>query len=461
MSTKPALTLSSLWRSDIAPTLALGLPLAGAQLAQMAINTTDIIMVGWLGPVELGAVVLANNLYILFWFFGMGMTQAIIPLAAQALGRKAPRDLRRTVRMGLWAVALYCLPVWTVLWFTRDILILLGQTPELADLAAGYMRIMQWTMLPSLAIMATRAFVTVMNRPQIVLWATIGGAVLNAILNYVLIFGHFGFPRLELQGAAIASFCTQMLAFSILAAYVVTQPRLRRFNVFGRLWRSDWPVFFQILRMGAPIGLTIVAEGFLFTGSTMMMGWVGILPLAAHGIALQIASITFMVPLGISQAGMTRVGLAAGQRDLDGIARAGWTALWLTLGFMTLAAIAFWTIPGPIVSLFLDFDNPASAEVLAIAVSLLGVAAVFQIADGAQVAGGSILRGLGDTMTPLLYALVGYMAIGMTLSYVLAFPLGLGGVGIWWGLAGGLASTAIMAIWRFARRKEAGLLPAV
>nr|WP_280116365.1 MATE family efflux transporter [Pannonibacter sp. XCT-34] len=454
------MTLPALWRSDIAPTLTLGLPLAGAQLAQMAITTTDIIMVGWLGPVELGAVVLANNLYILFWFFGMGMTQAIIPLAAQALGRKAPRDLRRTVRMGLWAVALYCLPVWAVLWFTEEILILLGQSAELAALAADYMRVMQWTMLPALAIMATRAFVTVMNRPQIVLWATIGGAVLNAALNYVLIFGHFGFPRLELVGAAIASFCTQLLAFLILAAYVVTQPRLRRFNIFGRLWRLDWPVFWQILRMGAPIGLTIVAEGLLFTGSTMMMGWVGTLPLAAHGIALQIASITFMVPLGISQAGMTRVGLAAGQRDLDGIARAGWTALGLTLAFMALAAIAFWTIPGVLVSLFLDMDNPASQEVLAIAVGLLGVAAVFQIADGAQVAGASILRGLGDTLTPLLYAMVGYMAIGMTLSYVLAFPLGLGGIGIWWGLAGGLASTAVLAIWRFARRREVGLLPA-
>ncbi|MEM8703856.1 MAG: MATE family efflux transporter, partial [Pseudomonadota bacterium] len=195
----------SLWQSDILPTLSLGMPLAGAQLAQIAINTTDVLMIGRLGAVELAASVLAFNFYMLLWFFGMGILQAVIPLAALARGQRRPRDLRRAVRMGFWISVIFSVPVWIVLFFTESILLLLGQEPELARLAGIYMRVLQWTMLPALLIMAIRGFLTVMERTQVVLWATIAGAVANAILDYLLIFGHFGFPRLELVGAGFAS----------------------------------------------------------------------------------------------------------------------------------------------------------------------------------------------------------------------------------------------------------------
>lgn len=448
-----------LWRREILATLTLGLPLVGAQLAQIAINTTDVLMIGWLGAEELAAAVLAFNLFILIWFFGMGTVQAVIPLAAKARGKRAARDLRRAVRMGLWVVTLYCLPVWVVLWNTEMILIYLGQDPEISAMAAVYMRVLQWSMLPSLCIMALRGFLTVMERTQFVLWATIGGAVLNAILDYVLIFGHFGAPRMELVGAGIASFGTSLATFLLLAVYVSRQRQLRRYAVFGRIWRSDWPVFFQIVRLGWPIGATIVAESSLFTASAIMMGWLGTIPLAAHGIALQIAAITFMVPVGFSQAGMTRVGLAAGKGDIEGIGRSGWAALALTLIFMGCAAVVFWTMPEPLVSLFLDFDNPQATPVLALAATYLGVAAVFQLVDGAQIIGASNLRGLGDTKVPLYYALFGYWVVGITLSYGLGFGAGMEGVGIWWGLAGGLAVVGVLANVRFARRQELGLVP--
>ncbi|WP_122522039.1 MATE family efflux transporter [Pannonibacter phragmitetus] len=453
-----ALPAKSLWLSDIRPTLVLGLPLAGAQLAQMAINTTDVIMVGWLGPVELGAVVLAQNVYILFWMFGMGVCQAIVPLAAAARGRKDARAMRRSVRMGLWIVACYCGPVWLLLWFSEDILLVLGQEPQISAAAGAYVRVMQWSLFPALAVMALRCFLTVTGLTQVVLWVTVLSAFLNGGLNYLLIFGNFGFPRLELVGAAIASVLTSSFGFLLLAVYVTRHRRLRRFAIFGRIWRPDWPDFFTIIKVGTPIGATIVAEGLLFSGSTLMMGWLGTVSLAAHGIALQLAAITFMIPLGISQAGMSRIGIAAGQRDRSAVARAGWVTLGLALVSMGCAAITFWTIPEFLVGLFLDSGHPDTPPVLALAAVFLGVAAIFQLADGAQVAAGSILRGLGDTMVPFLLALAGYIAVGMTTAYVLAFVIGLGGVGIWWGLAVGLAFTAVLAIWRFSQRERLGLV---
>ncbi len=448
----------SLWRSDILPTLALGLPLAGAQLAQMAINTTDVLMIGRLGPEELAASVLAFNFYTLLWFFGMGILQAVIPLAARARGQRKPRDLRRAVRMGFWIAVLFCIPVWGVLFFIERILLALGQEPKLAELAGHYMAYLQWTMLPALLIMAVRGFLTVMERAQVVLWATIAGALVNAFLDYVLIFGEFGFPRLELKGAGIASVFSASTTFVFLLVYAIVHPKLKRYYVLGRIWRSDWPVFFQILRLGIPIALTIIAEGSLFTASSIMIGWLGTLPLAGHGIALQIASITFMVPVGLSVAAMTRVSLAAGRGDHAGAGRAGWTSLGVTMLFMGCFAVLFWSAPETLVGLYLDLDDPEARKVLAYGASFLLVAAVFQLADGGQIIGVNNLRGLGDTTVPLFYALFGYWVVGISLSLGLGFAAGWGGVGVWCGLAGGLASVAVLANLRFARREKLGLV---
>ncbi|WP_298819845.1 MATE family efflux transporter [uncultured Roseibium sp.] len=448
----------SLWRSDILPTLALGLPLAGAQIAQMAINTTDVLMIGRLGAQELAASVLAFNFYMLLWFFGMGLLQAVIPLAARARGQRKLRDLRRAVRMGFWISVLFCIPVWCILFFTESILLLLGQEPELAYLAGHYMRYLQWTMLPALLIMAVRGFLTVMERTQVVLWATIAGAVVNAIADYLLIFGEYGFPRLELVGAGIASVFSATTTFLFLLAYSVWHPQLRRYNIMGRIWRSDWPVFLQIVRLGTPIALTIIAEGSLFTASSIMIGWLGTLPLAGHGIALQIASITFMVPVGLSVAAMTRVSLAAGRGDHAGVGRAGWTALCTTVAFMGCFAVVFWSIPEVLVGLYLDLSDPEASEVLRYGVSFLLVAALFQLADGGQIIGVNNLRGLGDTTIPLFFALFGYWVVGISLSLGLGFAAGWGGVGVWCGLAGGLASVAVLANLRFAKRERLGLV---
>ncbi|EFO31466.1 multidrug efflux protein NorM [Roseibium sp. TrichSKD4] len=453
-----AVSAAGFWRSDIRPTLMLGMPLAGAQLAQMAINTTDVLMIGRLGAEELAASVLAFNVYMMTWFFGMGVIQAVIPLAAKARGQKDLREMRRAVRMGFWVVSIYCIPAWVVMFFTGDLLVYLGQEADVSAMAGTYMRYLQWSLFPALLIMAIRGFLTVMEMAKIVLYATICGAIVNAILDYLLIFGHFGFPRLELIGAGIASVGSSLATFIYLTVYVLRHKRLRRYNIFGRLWRSDWPVFFQIWKVGLPISITIVAEAGLFAASAIMIGWIGTLPLAAHGIALQLSSLTFMVPVGLSQAAMTRVGLAAGRGDKEAVGRAGWSALLVTLSFMFAFAVLFWTIPEQLVSLYLDFENPQAEAVLALGVSYLIVAALFQLVDGGQIIGVNNLRGLGDTTIPLIYALVGYWVIGIALALSLGFGAGWDGVGIWCGLAGGLVTVAILANLRFYRREALGLI---
>ncbi|WP_417687087.1 MATE family efflux transporter [Roseibium sp.] len=449
---------SGLWQSDIRPTLSLGLPLAGAQLAQMGINTTDVLMIGRLGAEPLAASVLAFNMWMLLWFFGMGIIQAVIPLGARARGRRAARELRRTVRMGLWISVLYCLPAWCLTFFTEEILVALGQQPKIAALAGEYMGALQWSLLPALAIMAVRGFLTIMERSKMVLLATLAGVLVNAVLDYLLIFGAFGFPRLELIGAGIASVVTSMSTFLILLVYATNRRGLKRYAILGRIWRSDWVVLARILRLGLPIGLTLVAEGGLFAASSVLMGWIGTIPLAAHGIALQISSITFMVPVGLSQAALTRVGYAAGRNDPVAIGRAGWAALGITFAFMSCFAVMFWLIPETLASLYLDLDNPKSAEVISLAVSFLAVAAIFQIADGAQIIGLNNLRGLGDTTIPLIYAGVGYWVIGISLSLGLGFGMGIGGVGVWTGLAGGLAFVGVLTNIRFYKRDQLNLI---
>lgn len=448
------------WHSDIKPTLTLGLPLAGAQLAQIAINATDVLMIGRLGAEELAASVLAFNMYMLMWFFGMGIIQAVIPLAAQARGRRDPRELRRVVRMGLWVSFLFSIPALIVMHFAEEVLVFLGQDPALAKLAGGYMDWLKWTIVPGLVQFALRAFLTVMEKSQVVLFATITGALANAVFDYLLIFGELGFPRLELVGAGIASVGSSMATLLFLLIYSLRHRQLKRYSLFGRIWRPDWQVLAQILRLGLPIAVTIVAEGGLFSAASILIGWLGTLPLAAHGIALQIASITFMVPLGISQAALTRVGLAAGRQDRGGIGRAGWSALAVAEIFMFCCAVTFWVIPETLISFYLDLSNPQSGEVLSLAVSFLAVAALFQIADGAQAIGTNILRGLGDTTIPLVYALCGYWVIGISLSLGLGFWASWGGVGIWSGLAGGLATVAVLTLVRFYRRESLGLVKA-
>ena len=438
----------------------LGLPLIGAQLAQMSIHVTDTVMIGRLGPEQLAAAVLSTQTFFLVWIFGAGFAQAVMPLAAAAVGRGDVRAVRRSVRMGLWVIMLYAALAMFLLWHYEAILLALGQDPAVAARAGAFMRILQWGMFPALGIVGLRSYLAVLGRANLILLVTIVGALLNAVFAYTFIFGHFGAPALGMEGAAFASLGTNSAMFLITIVYTRLSPALQVYELYVRFWRPDWPAFFEVIRLGLPISLTVIAEASMFSFASIMMGWLGATALAAHGIALQLASIAFMVPLGLSNAGTVRVGMAYGREDWDDLGRAGYTTLALTALVSGTGGLLFWLLPETLVGLYLGRPNPATADVLASGISLLWIGAVYQIFDGLQISGAALLRGLKDTRMPMLIAAFSYWAVGIPVAWLLAFPLGLHGDGIWWGLALGLAVASTLMCWRFHRRAAWGLTPA-
>jgi multidrug resistance protein, MATE family len=311
-------------------------------------------------------------------------------------------------------------------------------------------------MLPWLLFQAMRNFLAAVERPGWVLGVSIAGIVVNAILGWALIFGRLGLPELGIFGGGLASSIVWTLLALALLAVTLTDRQFRRFHLFGHLWRPDWPRLKRMLRLGTPIGLAFAFEGAVFGAAAYLMGLIDAASLAAHAVALQIAALTFMVPWGLSQAATVRVGRALGRRDLGGMARAGWTAWVLGVLFMATMAALMWIFPRELVGLFLG-DTSANAQVIRLAVTFLAVAAVFQIFDGAQVVGAGMLRGLHDTRVPMLFALLGYWGIGLGFGAWLAFARGWGGVGIWVGLALGLAIVSLLMLARWSLRERLGL----
>ncbi len=447
------------WLDEVRATLALSWPIIVTNLLQIALTTTDVIMIGRLGPDALGAGVLGVTLLFFFVIFGIGVVSAVAPMVARARGIRSysVREVRRTVRQGLWAAIAIAVPVWTILWFAGPIYLLLGQKPDIAASAARYMATLQWSFLPFIAYIAMRNFIAAVERPLWGLWAGLIGFAANALAAWCLIFGELGFPRLELFGAGIATTASSTVMFSVLALVAVFDRRFRRYHIFGRFWRPDWPRFRQLWALGLPIATTLVFEVSIFNAAVILMGLIGKTALAAHSIAIQIASVTFMVPLGFGQAVTVRVGRAYGAGDRAAITRAGWTAFAMGVGFMGFTACMMLFAPRLLIAAFLDEAQPENLPVVELAVTFLAIAAVFQLVDGAQAVASGMLRGLHDTRVPMLLAGLGYWGIGFPLGVVFGFPLKLGGAGVWMGLATGLAVVAVLMTSRWLMRERLAL----
>ncbi len=448
------------WRGEALSTLVLAWPLILTNLAQTLMTATDVVMMGWLGPDALAAGALGSNLYFATMIFGLGLTTATAPMIARELGRKghSVRDVRRTVRQGMWTAVVVTVPIWIALWQSEAILLLLGQEPALAKAASEYVRALQWSLLPFFFFLVLRSFISALERPLWALAAGIVGVLVNAAAAWCLIFGHLGFPKLGLVGAGYATTFADCVMFAMMAAVVLMDRKFRRYHLFGRFWRADWPRFRELWHLGLPIGATLVFEVAVFNGATFLMGLIGAAALAAHSIAMQLASLSFMVPLGLAQAATVRVGRAFGAHDKEGIRRAGWTAYVMGVGFMALTALAMVLAPRWLVGVFLDLDTPANGPVIELAVSFLLIAALFQVADGGQAVAAGMLRGLHDTRVPMIYAGIGYWCIGLLLGVVLAFWMGLAGIGLWIGLATGLTVVALLLLGRWLRRERLGLV---
>lgn len=425
----------------------LGMPLILSNLAMFAINITDTIMLGWYDVTALAASTIAGTMFFVIFIVGAGFAQAVTPMVAAAAEEDDERQVRRVTRMGLWLSIIYGLAVTLPFFWAEEILIAIGQDPEVSALAHIYLQIVIWQMVPALIVMTMKSFLAALEHAAIILWATIGAAIINAFVNYALIFGNWGAPELGIEGAAIASLCVNLFSVAILLGYTLW--KLPQFQLLKNFWRSDREIMRRVYALGWPIGLTSLAEGGLFSASAVMMGWIGALELAAHGIAIQLASLAFMVHIGFSQAATVRAGRALGRRDEVALRKGGATAMTMSALYAMVTSAIFLIIPDNLVALFVDPTDPDREALVRIGASFVIVAALFQLVDGLQVMALGLLRGVQDTAVPMVMATVSYWVIGMPVSYLLAFTFGLGGVGLWLGLVLGLAFAGVLLSWRF------------
>jgi multidrug resistance protein, MATE family len=448
------------WRTEARALLVLALPMIFGNLAQTAIQATDLVLLGRINAAALATGSLAFNLYVPFLVFGIGLMAAISPVVAAERGARkhSVREVRRTVRQGLWLAVSLAIPCWAILWHAPALLAALGQEPDLSASAGGFVRIVMWSLLPIFLFFALRNFISGIERPNWGAGVLAAQLLVNALLGWALIFGHLGLPAMGINGAALASALANSFVFAALALIVAFARPFRRYAIFGRFWRADWPRYRELTRIGLPIAITLLFEVTVFAGAVFLMGLIGRDAIAAHAIALQIASASFMVPLGLSQASTVRVGLAYGARDRAAVAVAGWTAVAMGVGFMAVMALVLLGFPLVLIGLFIDVADAANANVVALALGFVAVAAIFQIVDGAQAVGAGVLRGLQDTRLPMVYAAFGYWVVGIGVGTLLAFPLGLKGLGIWIGLASGLAVVSVLMLRRWSRREALGLL---
>ena len=427
--------------------LRLGLPLIGSHVAQFGIVLTDALMLGWYDVETLAAQVIGGTFWFVFFIVASGFAWGIVPMVAAAAARGEQVQIRRVTRMCMWLSLMAAAAAMPFLLSTERLLLLMGQVPGTAELAGQYQDIAGWSIFPALLVMVLKSYLSALERTRVVLWATLAAVGVNAAINYALIFGHFGAPEMGIRGAAVATLAVNLVIGGLLALYAVRA--MPHHQLFVRFWRPDPEAFGRVFRLGWPIGLTSLAEAGLFTASSLMMGWLGTVPLAAHGIALQIASIAFMVHLGLSNAATVRAGNAMGRGDALGLRRGALVATAMSVGAALVTVTVMLSLPELLIGAFIDPADPAHDEVLATGVLLLVAAAFFQLADGGQVMALGLLRGIQDTRVPMWMAGVSYWVLGVPASYVLAFRLGWDGIGIWVGLALGLALAWLLLSWRF------------
>lgn len=425
----------------------MGLPLVGGHLGQIAIGVSDTVMAGWYSVEALAAVTLASTYFFVLLIFGSGFAWGVMPLVAAFDAEGDEVGLRRATRMGMWlsiGFAVLALPL--MIW-SRPIMALMGQDQALADMVDGYLFIAAWGIFPALMVMVLKSYLAALERTQVVLWITLLAGVANVLANYAFIFGNWGAPELGVRGAAIASVTSHSVSLVAVVIYVLW--KMPQHQMFVRLWRPDWEMLARVFRLGLPIGFTGLSEVGLFAASAVMMGWLGTVALAAHGIALQLASITFMVHLGISNVATIRAGNAYGRRDPAHLARGAITATVMSALVAVLTIFVFVMWPEPLINLFMQRDEPARDQILVIGVGLLAMASLFQLVDGAQAVALGILRGVQDTTVPMILAGFSYWIVGMPASYLLGFVFDLEGVGVWLGLVFGLGVAAILLNARF------------
>ena len=426
-------------RRELRPTLRLAAPLALAELGWMAMGIVDTVMVGPLGPAAVGASILGNMVFYPLAISFTGLLLGMDTLVAQAFGARALQDARHTLINGGWLAA-FLTPVTVLLTMAAiPAMAAVKVNAEVLAQCAPYMRALMWGLLPLFLFTAFRRYLQAVDIVKPVTFVLVSANLINFAGNLLLI------PPLGLRGSGYSTSIARLyMALAMLAA-ILWEERKSRFLVFAVSWRPDWRRIGELVRLGLPATGQILLEGAVFGIVTVLVAKLDPVSLSAHGIAVQVISTTFMVPLGISSAAAVRVGQAVGRVDHRGVVAAGWASLLLAGAFMSAASAVLWTAPAAIIGRFID-----NQEVIAAGVVLLRIAAFFQLFDGLQIVATGALRGVGDTRSPMLVHLVGYWAIGMPVAWALCFPMGWGARGIWVGLSVALIliGAALAIVWR-------------
>ena len=434
-------------RADLAALLRLAGPLVLIQVGTMLMGVVDTMMVGRLSPAALAAAALGNLYFFSFGMFGMGVLFALDPIVAQALGARDELAVRRGLQRGLVLATVVAVPVSLALLTVQLVLAFVGQPAEIVPAAAGYVYRTIPSVWPFYLFVVLRQTLQAHHRTGAIMATIVASNLLNAGLNYIWIYGELGFPAMGLLGSAWATTVSRwfMAAMLLVLGWPHLRPYLRRLapNLL------DAAALGRMLRIGAPIGAQFLLESGAFGVVALLMGWLGVTQVAAHQVVLNLASLTFMVPLGVASAAAVIVGHAVGRGDAGGVRRSTVAALAVGAGFMALMAVLLIGAPG-----LLSRAYTSDPGVLALAVLLMPIAGVFQVFDGLQVVSIGLLRGLGDTRVPMLVNIVGFWCIGIPVSLTLAFVLGYGAVGLWWGLVVGLVIVATFLILRVRQREQ-------
>jgi multidrug resistance protein, MATE family len=441
-----------LLRTELFDSIALAIPLAGSQLAQAGTGFIDTVMMGWMGPETLAAGGLAAALFMTLFVAGLGMTTGVTALVAEAQGASDRPRIQAVTAQGLRLAIFISLPACVILSQGETVMVALGQSRAIAQAAQPYLSAIAWGYFPALGFIMLRGIVSSIGSSRITFVISLLGLGFNAIGNYVLGFGKWGFPHLGLGGLAIATALTHWLTLIALIGYSFRT--LRTYALFDQIPHFDRALFVTLIKLGLPVCIAFTAEVGLFSVTTFLMGRLGITVIAAHQIVFQTIALIFMVPLGVAYGTTIRVGLWMGKNDWVGVRRSALVGMALGGGFMAIMAMILILFPKWILSLYLDLSNPVNQPVIPIATTLLTIAALAQILDGVQASAAGALRGLQDTKIPMVLSFIAFWGLGLTTGCILAFQVGWGGVGLWIGQSIGIIAASVLFVGRFLRLVE-------
>jgi multidrug resistance protein, MATE family len=425
-------------------TFRLALPVVLSQLGQVSVGVADSMMVGRLGAVELAAASLANSIFFVLLMFGMGISMGITPLVSIAEGKGKMKRISSLFQHGLWINIFTAILLILIILMLSQGLHFLDQPEEVVQITIPYLLIITASMLPFMIFQTFKQFAEGLSQTKQAMYVTIFCNLVNVFLNWVLIYGKLGAPELGLNGAGIATLISRVLMPILMGWYVIRSKRYRQFNLQLGIKKLRFFMINRILKIGLPTGFQYIFEVSAFSAAAIMMGWIGVNALAGHQIALNLASISYMMAAGLSTAGMIRISNQIGKGNQKGMREAGMVVFGMVLVFMFTCAVVFVVFRYTLPTFYID-----DMEVIQISASLLVIAGLFQLSDGVQVVGLGVLRGMEDVKFPTIITLIAYWVLGLPLGYFLAFELEMGAEGIWYGLLIGLSITAVVLFFRF------------